>query len=96
MSGVFGQRASLNQGEKMAEYAIDVRGETCPVPIIETRKILRKVNIGDIITITGDHEPSRKEIPMIVEAMGYELVSVDEQDDKSWKIKIGVTEGKKG
>jgi len=28
----------------MANMLVDVRGETCPVPLLEMRKALRKVN----------------------------------------------------
>ena len=30
----------------MAEIKVDVRGETCPVPLVETRKALRKAVPG--------------------------------------------------
>ena len=33
----------------MAEIEVDVRGQTCPVPLVETRKALRKAQPGDII-----------------------------------------------
>lgn len=71
---------------------IEVKGETCPVPLIEVRKAIRKASPGDIIEVTGDHEPSKKEIPMAVEEMGLELLEVEEHDGK-WRIRIRVTEG---
>ncbi|GAG30683.1 unnamed protein product, partial [marine sediment metagenome] len=33
----------------MAEFKVDVRGETCPVPLVETRKALRKAAPDDVI-----------------------------------------------
>jgi len=66
---------------------IDVCGETCPVPLVETRKALRKARPGDIVEVTGTHPASRKEIPMAVEALGLELLGVEEQDGK-WTIRI--------
>ncbi len=71
----------------MAVVKINVVGETCPVPLVEARKALRKASPGDIIEITGTHPASKKEIPMAVEALGLELVEVKEEGD-SWKIKI--------
>ncbi len=32
----------------MADMLVDVKGETCPVPLIETRKALRRAKPGDI------------------------------------------------
>lgn len=71
----------------MAEIIIDCTGETCPVPLIETRKALRKAKKGDIVEITGTHPASKKEIPMAVKALELELISVEEKDGV-WKIKI--------
>ncbi|HSO25120.1 MAG TPA: sulfurtransferase TusA family protein [Methanobacteriaceae archaeon] len=71
----------------MAVVEVNVVGETCPVPLVEARKALRKASPGDIIEITGTHPASKKEIPMAVEALGLELVDIREEGD-SWKIKI--------
>ena len=71
----------------MAEIKVDCRGETCPVPLAETRKALRKANEGDIVEIIGTHPASKKEIPMAVKALGLELVDVQEEGGV-WKIRI--------
>jgi TusA-related sulfurtransferase len=71
------------------EIKVDCKGENCPVPLVETRKAVRKANKGDILVITGDHSASKKEIPMAVEAMGLELLSVEDKDDY-WEIKIKI------
>ena len=71
----------------MAEITIDCIGETCPVPLVETRKALRKANTGDIVEIRGDHPASRKEIAMAVEALGLQIIDVQEEDNV-WKVKI--------
>ena len=73
--------------KKMAEISVDVRGETCPVPLVETRKALRKASAGDVIKVIGTHAASRKEIPMAVEALRLELLSV-EGPDTDWVIRI--------
>jgi TusA-related sulfurtransferase len=71
----------------MAEFKVDVRGQTCPVPLVETRKALRKAAPGDLIEVVGTHPSSKKEIPMAVEALKLELVSV-EGSDIDWTIRI--------
>jgi tRNA 2-thiouridine synthesizing protein A len=71
----------------MAEIKVDCRGETCPVPLVETRKALRKAKEGDIVEVIGTHPASKKEIPMAVKALGLELVDVQEEGEL-WKIKI--------
>jgi len=71
----------------MAEVKVDCRGETCPVPLVETRKALRKAKEGDIVEVIGTHPASKKEIPMAVKALGLELIDVQEEGEL-WKIKI--------
>ncbi len=71
----------------MAEVKVDVKGETCPVPLVEMRKAVRKASSGEIIEVTGTHPASKKEIPMAVEALGLELVDIQEKDG-IWTIKI--------
>jgi len=71
----------------MSEIKVDVKGETCPVPLVEVRKALKKASEGDIVEVTGTHPASKKEIPMAVEALGLELIDVQEKDGV-WTIKI--------
>jgi len=71
----------------VAEIKVDVRGQTCPIPLVETRKALRKASPGDIVEVVGNHPPSKKEIPMAVKALGLELMEV-QQEGEIWKIRI--------
>jgi len=71
----------------MAEIKVDVRGETCPVPLVETRKALRKAAAGDVVEITGTHPVSRKEIPMAANALSVKILS-DEQEGDVWTIRL--------
>jgi tRNA 2-thiouridine synthesizing protein A len=71
----------------MTDVKIDVKGETCPVPLVEMRKALRKAEPGEIVELEGTHPESKKEIPMAVEALGSELLEVKEEDGV-WHIKI--------
>ncbi len=69
----------------MANVLVDVRGETCPVPLVEMRKALRKVNEGDTVEIIGTHPASKKEIPMAADALSVKIIS-NEQNGNEWKI----------
>lgn len=71
----------------MAKFKVDVRGETCPVPLIETRKAVHKAAPGDVIEVTGTHPSSKKEIPMAVKALKLKLLSV-EGSATAWTIRI--------
>jgi len=71
----------------MAEIKVDCRGETCPVPLVETRKALRKAKEGDIVEVIGTHPASKKEIPMAVKALGLKLIDIKEKGGV-WRIRI--------
>ena len=71
----------------MTDIKIDCVGENCPVPLVETRKALRKASPGDVVEVTGTHLSSKKEIPMAAEAMGLEVLEVAEDGDR-WTIRI--------
>jgi tRNA 2-thiouridine synthesizing protein A len=72
----------------MAEIKVDCTGQTCPVPLVETRKALRKARPGDIVEVSGTHPASKKEIPMAVKAMGMELLEVRDEPGNAWTIRI--------
>ena len=71
----------------MAEIKVNCIGETRPVPLVETRKALRKAAPGDIVEVVGTHPSSKIEIPMAVKALGLELVELGEEGD-TWRIRI--------
>ncbi|MBN2517566.1 MAG: sulfurtransferase TusA family protein [Candidatus Altiarchaeota archaeon] len=66
---------------------VDCTGETCPIPLIETRKALNKAKPGEIVEMIGTHPASKKEIPMAVEALKLKLLRIEEKEGK-WHIFI--------
>jgi TusA-related sulfurtransferase len=75
------------RADSVTEIKLDVRGETCPVPLIEVRKALRQASPGDVVEVVGTHPSSKKEIPLAVKALKLELLSVEEEDG-TWTIRI--------
>jgi len=45
----------------MVKIRVDCTGETCPVPLVETRKALRKAKEGDVVEVIGTHPSSKKQ-----------------------------------
>ena len=71
----------------MATINVDCTNETCPIPLVETRKALRKAQRGDIVEVKGTHPASKQEIPMAVKSLGLQLLSVEEEGGV-WTIRI--------
>lgn len=69
------------------EMKISTVGMNCPKPLIETRKALRKMEPGGILTIEGDHRVSKEEIPQAMEDTGDKVLSVD-QKGSVWTIRV--------
>lgn len=82
-----GDQPGLEREGRMADIRVDCLRETCPVPLVETRKALRKASPGDVVEVVGDHPPSRREIPMAVESLGLEILGVEEEGG-TWRIRI--------
>ncbi|HIE39086.1 MAG TPA: sulfurtransferase TusA family protein [Anaerolineae bacterium] len=70
-----------------AEIRIDVCGQNCPIPLVETRKALRKAAPGDVVVVVGTHAASKEEIPMAVRALGLKLLGMEEEGGV-WTIRI--------
>ena len=71
----------------MATIKLDVRGENCPVPLVEMRKALKKADNGDVIEIIGTHPASKKEIPMAAKALSVKILGDEDMGDE-WKITL--------
>ncbi|MHB1317374.1 MAG: sulfurtransferase TusA family protein [Anaerolineae bacterium] len=71
----------------METISVDVRGETCPIPLIEFRKAIRRAQPGDVLEIVGTHPASHKEIPMAAAALQVEILSI-EGTSTDWTIRI--------
>lgn len=72
-----------------SQNIVNVLDQTCPIPLIETRKALRKLKPGEKLEVIGNNEASKMEIPMAVESLGDELIRIEEEtDNKTWHIFI--------
>lgn len=64
---------------------IDVRGETCPVPLVEARKALLRAPVGGEVEIVGDHDSSWKEIPLLARNLRATLLA-QEGGPEGWRF----------
>jgi len=72
--------------EKMdADEILDIKGQTCPVPLVETRKKLNKMESGKILQVIGNHGPSKKEVSDVMKDLGHEILEISEEGE-NWSI----------
>lgn len=59
---------------------IDARGTACPGPLLEAKKGIGAVKVGQIIEIRSNDQGSRKDIPAWAGKIGHEFLGVVEAD----------------
>ena len=77
---------------KPKDKTIDVRGQTCPYPVFNTRKAITELEPGQVLEVLVDYELSaKKTIPdKICKKSGYpyEVKEEKENDKTFWRFFI--------
>ncbi|MHA1377865.1 MAG: sulfurtransferase TusA family protein [Candidatus Helarchaeota archaeon] len=60
---------------------LNVKGKTCPMPVLLTRKKIREVGSGKLLEIIGDFQPAKINIRKFLEKEGHKILEF--QDDAS-------------
>jgi TusA-related sulfurtransferase len=58
------------------DKVIDARGSSCPGPLMELVKAIKKARVGEVISVYSTDSGSRKDIPLWVEKAGHELIGI--------------------
>ncbi len=58
----------------------DVRGLSCPMPVVKAKKAIGQVQPGEVIEILASDRGSVKDIPAWCQAAGHTLIRMDESD----------------
>ncbi len=78
----------------MADYevsrVIDVRGEVCPVPDVETKRAIKGAKDGEILKVLVDYPLSVERIPESVKKLGSEVLEVKKNGGSDWEIYVKV------
>jgi len=69
---------------------IDECGEVCPIPDVDTKRALSKMNSGEILEVLIDYPLSKERIPATVERMGHQVLLEEETGPSAWRILIKV------
>lgn len=63
-----------------ADKVIDARGTACPGPLLEAKKGIGQVKVGQIIEIKSNDKGSRKDISAWAGKVGHEFLGFVEAD----------------
>ncbi len=64
------------------EEKLDVRGKTCPMPVLMTRKKIREIGSGKILQIIGDFQPAKINIQKFLEKEGHEILDIKDSSNE--------------
>jgi TusA-related sulfurtransferase len=56
---------------------LDLRGQVCPGPTVDTRLALKEMNVGEVLEVVTDYYPARQTIPALMADLGYPCELVD-------------------
>ena len=70
------------------DKTLDVRGEVCPVPDVETRRALKDMNPGEVLEVLIDYPLSKERIPANVQKDGNEVLAIEDIGPSEWRILI--------
>jgi tRNA 2-thiouridine synthesizing protein A len=63
----------------MAKRSIDVRGRSCPIPIVELMRAIREVAVGDEIEVLADDRAFPSDVRAWCTKTGHALLSLGER-----------------
>jgi|UniRef100_A0A7V6A250 tRNA 2-thiouridine synthesizing protein A len=57
-----------------AAAVVDSRGSACPGPLLEAKKAIGKVKVGEILEVLSNDPGTKKDIPMWAQKVGHEYL----------------------
>jgi tRNA 2-thiouridine synthesizing protein A len=73
-------QSAENNGKIHFDHEIDVRGLSCPLPILSTRKSLDILNNGEVLKVISNDKGCVNFFESMVRQTGLELLSWNEQE----------------
>jgi len=63
-----------------AASTVDARGSACPGPLLEAKKGIGKVKVGEILEVYSNDSGTRTDIPAWAKKVGHDYLGVLEAD----------------
>jgi TusA-related sulfurtransferase len=85
------ERFFIRKGKRphyTANVVLDIRGVSCPGPIVEARKILGSMQTSQILKLVSSCPASRDEVKIWTETTGYQLLGTQEIEPGVWDFYI--------
>jgi len=64
--------------KKMADITLNAVGKKCPMPVLMTKKELKKMNAGQTLELIVDDKGALKDVPALLSKSGDQLLETNE------------------
>ena len=62
-----------------AEQTLDCVGLYCPMPIVKTADMIKKMKQGEVLEVVADDKGIKQDMPAWCKATGHEFLGVEEK-----------------
>ena len=70
------------------DQTLDARNLSCPMPVLKTKKMMKGLQIGQILEVIATDPGSMKDMASYCRTTGQELISSEEKSDKTFRFLI--------
>lgn len=67
---------------------LDVKGASCPIPVVKTAKAMKTMSAGDTLEIFATDPGVEPDMQAWTKQTGNELVSIEQQDGGVWRVVV--------
>ncbi|MHA1983989.1 MAG: sulfurtransferase TusA family protein [Candidatus Hodarchaeales archaeon] len=67
---------------------LDAKNMACPMPVLKTKKIMKGMDVGQVLEIIATDPGSMKDMASYCRTTGQELISSEERSDKTFRFLI--------
>jgi tRNA 2-thiouridine synthesizing protein A len=72
---------------------LDVSGTLCPIPLVETRRVIADMAVGEVLEIEATDPLAELDLAVLCERTGHELLSVNTSPSGRVRVLIRISPG---
>lgn len=72
--------ADTRHTDGQSATTLDARGLACPMPVLKAKKAIRRIAVGDGLTVLATDPGARADFETFCEVTGHGLEGIDEHD----------------
>ncbi len=82
------------QGNESIDRLLDVRGHDCPVPALQTRQYLDRMQPGQVLEVQVTDPLAPVDLQVLCDRLGHDLIKSQERCGV-WSVRIRVSSGRR-